>query len=227
MIFFCSFYLYPQGQFKIGSNNYIQIGYTGYKALTFGQSTSTPNNGSFAIEHCLSCSPNGLNIWKPWPTAGAANYLLFIRDNGNVGIGNSGDQSIKLNVSGSVRATSFLTFSDERFKENMLPLGKEMEKIGAISVYSYTYRPFDAPARDSLSVNVKKENVPYAFDGDIHFGVKAKDIMEIYPELVKKDENGFYSVNYIEFIPILISVVQEQNEKIRTLEKIISELKDN
>ena len=83
------------------------------------------------------------------------------------------------------------------------------------------------PARDSLSVNVKKENVPYAFDGDIHFGVKAKDNMEIYPELVKKDENGFYSVNYIEFIPILISVVQEQNEKIRTLEKIISELKDN
>lgn len=63
IILICNFLTlnaYSQGQFKIRNDNFIQIGYTGYKALTFGQSTGTPNNGSFSIEYYN----NGLNFWS-------------------------------------------------------------------------------------------------------------------------------------------------------------------
>src|SRR5690606_1930841 len=108
--YFYSLLMYGQGQFKIRNDAFIQIGYTSYKTLTFGPSTSTPNNGSFAIEHISTGVVTGLNFWKPWPTANAGNYFLFIRDNnGNVGIGNNGDANYKLNVSGAVRSTGYFT----------------------------------------------------------------------------------------------------------------------
>jgi hypothetical protein len=88
-------FVIAQGQFKVGNDNFIQIGYTNNNALTFGQCTGRVecaeyNRGNFSLEYCLGCTPSGFNVWKPWPTSNNANYLLFIRDNGNIGIGNIG-----------------------------------------------------------------------------------------------------------------------------------------
>lgn len=217
--------IFAQGQFKIRNDQYIQIGYTGYKALTFGQSTGSPNNGNFSIEYCSGCTTTGLNFWKPWPTAGAANYLLYIRDNGNVGLGNIGDATARLNVSGSIKATSFITVSDERFKINFSPVKTVLKKLDMIKIYAYQYKKTEKQLTDSISVNVDKATPPYTFDDKDHIGFKAQEIQEVYPELVSTDENGFLSVNYVEFVPLLIKAIQEQNEKIAKLEKLIANLK--
>jgi len=226
LFFSTSFYTFSQGQFKVRNDAFIQIGYTGYKILSFGQGTGNPNNGNFAFEHCTGCTPTGLNLWKPWPTASWGNYLLFVRDNGNIGMGNTGDASYKLSISGSVRFLSSFAYSDKRFKENVEPLNGCLSNLLGLKTYSYNFIKQDIKVGDSLSVNVNKENeVNYNFDDKKHFGFIAQEIQNSYPNLVTEDEKGYLSLNYTEFIPLIINAMQEQNAKIIQLEQEIERLK--
>lgn len=215
-----------QGQFKIRNDQFIQIGYSGPKALTFGQGTALQNNGNFALEYCSTCSPSGFNIWKPYPTAAAANFLFFIRDNGNAGIGNPGDASARLWVSGNLKVNATIYPADLRYSENTKNISNQLDNLLKLKPVQYNFIPNSPAHGDSLSVNVlkEKENV-YNFDDKTHFGIFAQDIEKMYPNLVSKDEQGMLGVNYAEFIPLLIRAIQEQNEKITELEKEIKELK--
>lgn len=210
--------LFSQGQFKIRNDAFIQIGYDAYKALTFGQSTGSPNNGSFAIEYY----GNGLNIWKPWPTSGSANYLMFIKDNGNIGIGNQGNTTHKLCISGNLLVNTTNYYSDVRFKKNITPIQNGLSSLLLLKPYQYTFdQSFNKyPNNDSLSVNVLKDDLgSYNFDNKLHFGFSAQEIQVLYPHLVSVDDKGYLSVNYVEFIPLLIKALQEQNAKVQDLEK--------
>jgi hypothetical protein len=226
LFFSTSFYSFSQGQFKVRNDAFIQIGYTGYKVLSFGQGTGTPNNGNFAIEHCTGCTPIGLNIWKPYPTANWGNYLLFIRDNGNIGVGNTGDASNRMWISGNLKVNATVYTSDKRFKENINPIKSSLNELLGIRTYSYNFIKQNIKPGDSLSVNVNKENeVNYNFDDKLHFGFLAQEIQKSYPNLVSEDEKGYLSLNYTEFIPLIINAMQEQNAKIIKLEQEIERLK--
>lgn len=223
---FLTIHSFGQGQFKIRNDAYIQIGYSGYKALTFGQGTGSPNNGNFAIEYCAGCTSagsGGLNFWKPWPTANTANYLMYIRDNGNVGIGNIGDASAKMWISGNLKVNTTTYTSDLRFKRNVKKIEPSLDNVLKLATYQYNFvQDKKEPAQDSVSVNVAKEKrVDYNFDDKLHFGLIAQDVEKIFPNLVTKDEQGYLALNYTELIPVLIKAVQEQNEKINKLEELI------
>lgn len=80
--------------------------------LTFKQSstgTPSPNvNGEMAIEYVNTIEGTdvvtGINVWKPFPnTNGFDNYLLFVRTDGNVGIGTATPDH-KLDVCGTIRS---------------------------------------------------------------------------------------------------------------------------
>lgn len=206
------------GQFRVNTNDFVQIGYSNYKALTFGKSTADPNNGNWSIEYCEFCESPGFNIWKPWPTAGMDNYYLFIRDEeGNVGIGNSGESDFKLNVSGKVRAEDFESYSDKRFKRNLKPLSTALEKLSAIKPYEYQFKgPKNDIVKDSIGVNQDKIDYnKYSFDESrLHYGFIAQDIAEIYPNLVTKDDKGYLSLNYIEFVPLLEKHYKNKTKKL-------------
>lgn len=219
--------MYSQGQFKIRNDAFIQIGYTSYKTLTFGQSTATPNNGNFAIEHVPTGSTTGLNFWKPWPTNNAGNYFLFIRDNnGSVGIGNNGDNNYKLNVSGSIRCLSLFTYSDEKLKTNFKSIDGSLKKLLAINCYMYNYIDYSEPIKqDSITININKPNAPYYFnDKQTHAGFKAQEFEKLFPDLTSTDENGLLSINYVELIPFLVSAIQEQNAIIEELKSKVEDL---
>jgi hypothetical protein len=56
--------------------------------------------------------------------------------------------------------------------------------------------------------------------------------MEVLPNLVEKDKDDRYSIDYMAFIPIMVSAIKEQqvlieelNETVKSLEKEINELK--
>lgn len=214
------------GQFRVNTNNFIQIAYDNYKVLTFGKSTGNPNNGNWAIEYCQFCTNKGLNFWKPWPTTGAANFLLHIRDNGSIGMGNDGDNSYRLNITGNARANSWWTFSDSRFKTNIKPLSTALSTLNNLKVYQYDFKSMSKEVlQDEKSINDNKESVPYSFDNKSHFGFLAQDVEKVYSELVTKDDNGYLSVNYVEFVPLLVKALQEQSQKIEQLEKEIEKLK--
>lgn len=42
-----------------------------------------------------------------------------------------------------------------------------------------------------------------------HYGVDAKELQKIYPDLVLEGQDGYLSVNYVELVPILIRSIQE------------------
>jgi hypothetical protein len=51
--------------------------------------------------------------------------------------------------------------------------------------------------------------------------------MEYYPNLVKQDDEGFYSINYISLIPILVEAVKEQQSMIEHLRQEIDSLRSD
>ncbi len=59
----------------------------------------------------------------------------------------------------------------------------------------------------------------------IQIGVIAQEVEKIAPELVITDEDGFKSVDYIKFTPILIEAMKEQQAIIDNQQKQIDELK--
>ncbi|MFH0867502.1 MAG: hypothetical protein V1904_15020 [Bacteroidota bacterium] len=84
---------YPRTKLQV--NGHIAI--MGTNSIFFGQSSPTTQTlyGQWAIEY--EKTAGGLNFWKPWLSNGFGNYFLFLKDNGNVGIG-TGDPQAKLDI---------------------------------------------------------------------------------------------------------------------------------
>lgn len=77
-------------------------------SLLFGDTVTTLNPyGEWGIEYVNSdTARSGLNFWRPWTTSHVgANHCLFLKDNGNIGIGTDNPQA-KLAVNGEILAKS-------------------------------------------------------------------------------------------------------------------------
>jgi len=74
-------------------------------SIAFGGDITNTHNGSWGIEYLNSNEEGyGLNFWKAYnPGENHFNYALFLRDDGNVGVGKK-DPQAKLDVGGSFRA---------------------------------------------------------------------------------------------------------------------------
>jgi hypothetical protein len=57
-----------------------------------------------------------------------------------------------------------------------------------------------------------------------HLGFIAQDVEKIYPELVTGSLNNVKSINYVEFIPLLVLKIQNQQKEIDELREQINEL---
>lgn len=51
----------------------------------------------------------------------------------------------------------------------------------------------------------------------MHHGLDAEQLAKIYPELVEKDKNGNYWINYIELIPLLVKGINELSSELAEL----------
>lgn len=120
-------------------------------------------------------------------------------------------------ASGSAYATGTWQTSDEKFKENILPLKGAMEKLNLLEPRSYTFKTDE-----------------YSYMGlpaELQYGFLAQDIEKVFPELVRNieqpvDSNSkekgmiqFKGINYTELIPVMISALQEQHQLNEELKK--------
>jgi len=99
-------------------------------------------------------------------------------------------------VTGSIYNTS-----DERLKENISKISKEkMDNLFTINPILFNYKG---------EPNNNK-----------HFGVLAQDVEKVFPELVKNNNiSGYKTVNYQEFIPIMLAKMKQMQDEIDELKK--------
>ena len=95
--------------------------------------------------------------------------------------------------------------SDERYKDNIIPIRNPNEKIKQIGGYTFDW-------------NDKHE----IFKGKKDIGVVAQEIEKVLPEIVETRDNGFKAVKYEKIVALLI---ESNKELIKRVEELESKVK--
>lgn len=128
--------------------------------------------------------------------------------NGMLGIAdNTPSFSLDIGVNGdgtAAIANSWLSYSDDRFKTDIININNPLERLNKISGYYYFWK----------DANDKSRQV----------GVIAQEVEKVLPEIVSTNEEGYKAVDYSKLTPLLIEAVKEQQKHIEMLEQRIEEL---
>ena len=96
--------------------------------------------------------------------------------------------------------------SDLRLKKDVNPLENVLNKITAIQPISYNFKD--------------QTNYPKGHQ----IGFSAQEIEKTFPELVKKNDQGFLAVNYAQMSAVAIEAIKEQQDIINDQDNKISQL---
>lgn len=111
---------------------------------------------------------------------------------------------------GTVSATGFVTLSDIMKKQNVHPVSFEVSRsLGGIRPYFYRLAPA-AGAGGSGDPQTEQE---------IEIGLLAQELEKVFPESVRKSQNGTRYVNYNSVVALLLGAVRELNERVDRLER--------
>ena len=102
-------------------------------------------------------------------------------------------------VSQNIECNNFTGVSDERLKKNIIDLknvGVDLQKLRTVG--------FDWKSNNEADI-----------------GFIAQDVEKIFPSMVKTDKDGFKSVKYVNFVPILVQGYREQANEISKLKKFL------
>lgn len=107
-----------------------------------------------------------------------------------------------LHVNDIVSKKSFDTSiqSDGRLKEHVHPFYSSLDRLTQIEPVNFIWK--EGAEKSGSDV-----------------GVIAQQIQSIYPEAVCQGEDGYYRVDYIKLVPLLIGAVKELSERVTYLEE--------
>ena len=128
-------------------------------------------------------------------------------------------------VTGTLTAGQITTLSDARYKSNIQQINATaLAKIAALNPVQYTMLSGEAialantePTDTTSTMTMITSEEDLAKANQIHYGLLAQEVKELYPELVHEDGDGIMSINYIEIIPLLIQSVQDLSEQVSAL----------
>ena len=109
-------------------------------------------------------------------------------------------------------ANTFITSSDKRFKKDIKPIASSLDNVLKLRGVSYNFKV--------------EEYSDKKFPADTQIGFIAQELLEIYPQLISKDKEGYYSVDYSKISPILVEAIKEQQKKIDKLETELGLIKN-
>jgi hypothetical protein len=152
---------------------------------------------------------NGVGLWGRAQNSGRANIAVF----GEASGGTSADRWGGF-FNARVGATGYVTISDARVKKDVNVETATLEKIMKLRPVTY---------------NFDMKNKYFGFSDELQHGFIAQEMAEVFPELVykisppnagKDDQNITYNgINYVALIPVLTKAIQEQEQKIASLER--------
>jgi len=125
-------------------------------------------------------------------------------NNGNISMGTG------ILTCGQVRSTgdiiAFFT-SDSRLKENIKKIESPLHKLTQINGYTFTWNASD--------------EITYRKGDDV--GLIAQEVRSIIPQAVILRENGYYGLDYVKVIPLLVESIKELKQKVDVLENVIQQ----
>ena len=98
-------------------------------------------------------------------------------------------------------AGTVLIQSDERFKENVEPVGEVLPSLKNLDAVTYSLRNRSNRQKDDSE----------------RYGFLAQNVKEVFPELVHTDSKGYMYVDYIGLIPILVQSINELRAELAEL----------
>lgn len=125
---------------------------------------------------------------------------------GHVGIKKESSPDYTLDVDGAIRAHEVTAISDKRLKMGIEPLGNVLSKLNELQAYTF-YLNGD-------ETNQKK------------IGLMAQDLLNVFPELVTKDEKGFFSINYANFTAILLNACNQLSSQNNSLANRLQKIEE-
>ncbi len=156
------------------------------------------------------------------------NRLVINSNSGFVGIGTTAP-NYKLDVHGDIGLWGAYFASDERLKNDIKDID-ERYLTNIFNLKAKTYFTDYSPMMDDPEllkeggdtiVGIKNNIDLAAVDTVQKIGFIAQDVIEYYPNLVKKNEKGFYSIDYVSLIPVLVEVVKAQQAELSELKRLI------
>ena len=135
----------------------------------------------------------------------AGTALLQVTRDGDMGLGKAPGAGFKLDVEGDIRGTRVFAqgvelTSDARFKTNLQAITDALSIVRKLQGVSYDWNREAFPDR--------------GFSPRPQIGVIAQEVEKVLPELVSTDAQGFKSVNYTGFIPVLIEGLKQQDTRL-------------
>ena len=171
-----------------------------YTAYFYNSDTGGQANGVN-----VQCASTNNDVYVLRANAGGDSNALVVSGAGNVGVGKY-QPGYKLDVTGTIRATSdVIAFSDKRVKENIITVNNALNKVTKLRGVTYTRKDID--------------------DKTTKIGVIAQEVLEVLPEVVKKDDVGMYSVAYGNMAGVFIEAIKELKAEVDSLKQEIKELK--
>jgi Chaperone of endosialidase len=169
--------------------------------------------GSAGSNFGLATTVSEFQIYGNNASFGSVKIGFLNQLNGNfisrVTVPNIGSTSII--TDGNIISTAFIVSSDARFKTNINTLSNSLENLMTVRGTSYFFRTKEFPQK--------------SFSTNRQLGVIAQEIEGIFPELVTTGEDGYKSVNYIGFIPVIIESIKELKKELNTKTNDIETLK--
>ncbi|MCM1142365.1 MAG: tail fiber domain-containing protein, partial [Muribaculum sp.] len=127
----------------------------------------------------------------------------------------------------NVKANSFLTSSDARMKKDINGLVGISSMLADIEPVSYRLTDA-APAEKASAANEGAgEMKPMPPSDRVQYGFVAQEVREIFPELVVEDADGYLSIDYLGFIPILVDAYKNLEAKVKEQDETIALLTNN
>merc|ERR1711988_575132 len=114
-------------------------------------------------------------------------------------------------------AASVTETSDARLKRNIETISHRASDILKLNGVSYELmgKPTEGEPGDSESAWANAT----AFNHGTHFGFVAQELREVFPELVSEDAEGWLSVRYAAFAPLLVEFVKEHDRSVQELSR--------
>ena len=127
--------------------------------------------------------------------------------------------------SSTITATSFITSSDRRIKENIeeIPEADSVKLIDNIKTYSFYLKNIEIKNEEEEEAAPE----PAAYPKRLHYGIIAQELQQLDPALVSTNDvtsDHYLAINYIELIPHLINKIHAQDRLINELSEKINKL---